>query len=1061
MVPRESVALVPDEDESFFCLIEEENVFKPVSGRPDFPAMEVATIAFWRESGAFEKLLEQNAGKPRFSFVDGPITANNPMGVHHAWGRTYKDVFQRYQAMLGHEERYQNGFDTQGLWVEVEVEKQLGLNSKREIEAYGIAEFARRCRERVNLYAAVQTAQSIRLGQWMRWDDSYYTFTDTNIEYIWHFLKTCQDKGWLYRGARSMPWCTRCGTSLAQHELIDSYRDVTHLSVTVQFPLRGRSNEAILLWTTTPWTLPANVAAAVHPELDYVAVRQGDWLYYLGKGTLGMLRGPYTVERTLKGSELVGLEYTGPFDDLPVQRHIVHRIVAWKDVSEEEGTGIVHIAPGCGAEDYELGKSEGLAVVVPIDDAGNYYDGFEWLSRRNTTEVAQPIAHDLGQRGRLYASADYTHRYPVCWRCSSELVFKLVDEWFISAKEIRPLMIEAARQVTWEPDWAGKRMEDWLNNMGDWCISRKRYWGLPLPFYICECGELTVVGSREELERLAVSGLDQLEELHRPWIDAVKIACPSCGKVASRVTEVGDCWLDAGIVPFSTLGYLTDRASWEKWFPADLVLEMREQIRLWFYSMLFMSVTLVGKAPYRRVFVHEKINDEFGRPMHKSAGNAIPFDEAADRMGADVMRWVFCAANPEANLNFGYSIADESRRRVLTLWNVYSFFVTYANLDRFDPASPRVPIGERPALDRWILSRLQELTKEINRALAGDTPADATRRFEVFWDDLSNWYLRRSRRRFWKSEADADKLAAYQTLYETLTQMATLLAPIVPFLAEELYQNLVRSTNRDAPVSVHLRPYPQVDSLLLDQQLLADVALLRDVVELGRAARNKAGLKVRQPLGELLVKLPDQKNRASVERLAGQIQDELNVKAVRFVDDLGDLVTYAVKGKPQLIGPKYQREAPKVLNALRNADAAAVARAVQAGRQFEVDGFTLDADEVDVSASDRPGLSVATDNRLAVAVTTTLTPDLVEEGQARELVHRIQTMRKSADFRIEDRISTYFEAPESVARVFERFAPYIMQETLSRELVPGSGPSDAYREEVKLDGAQVTLAVNR
>jgi isoleucyl-tRNA synthetase len=774
-----------------------------------------------------------------------------------------------------------------------------------------------------------------------------------------------------------------------------------------------------------------------------------------------MLRGPYTVERTLKGAELVGLEYTGPFDELPVQRPTAHRIVAWKDVSEAEGTGIVHIAPGCGAEDYELGKAEGLAVVVPIDEAGAYHDGFDWLSRRKTSEVGPLIAHDLSRRGLLYAEQDYTHRYPVCWRCQSELVFRLVDEWFITAREIRPLMIQAAREVTWEPDWAGKRMEDWLNNMGDWAISRKRYWGLPLPFYICACGELTVIGSRTELERLAVSGLDQLQELHRPWIDAVKIRCPKCGQIAERVPDVGDCWLDAGIVPFSTMGYLTDREYWEKWFPADLVLEMREQIRLWFYSMLFMSVTLVGRSPYNRVFIYEKVHDEFGRAMHKSAGNAIPFDEAADRMGADVMRWVYCGANPEANLNFGYSIADETRRRLLTLWNVYSFFVTYANLDHFDPKSEPIPVNQRPALDRWILARLQELTEQVNRALAGYTPNDAVRRFEEFWDDLSNWYLRRSRRRFWKSEADQDKLAAYQTLYTTLTQLTTLLAPMVPFLAEELYQNLVRSADPSAPASVHLLWYPQVDAALLDRRLLRDVALLREVVELGRAARNKAALKVRQPLAELLVKLPDPAERPALERLASQIQDELNVKAIRFADDLGDLVTYSVKGKPQLLGPKYQRDAPKVLAALRSANAVAVARAVQAGLSAAVDGFNLLPEEVDVVVADREGLSVASDNQLAVAVTTALTPELVAEGQARELVHRIQTMRKSADFRIEDRITTFYEAPLAVVDVFERFAPYIKQETLSVDLVPGPGPSDAYRESVNLDGHEVQLAVRR
>src|SRR5579883_3040365 len=1036
-------------------------MFKPVTTRPDFIAMEHRILDLWRETRAFDLLVQQNAGHERFSFLDGPITANNPMGVHHAWGRTYKDVFQRYQAMLGKEQRFQNGFDCQGLWVEVEVEKELGLNSKREIEAYGLAQFADRCRERVCTYAGVQTEQSIRLGQWMDWEHSYYTMTDQNIEYIWHFLKTCHERGWLYRGARSMPWCTRCGTSLSQHELIDSYREMTHLSVTIKLPLIGHPGEFILVWTTTPWTLPANTAAAVHPDLEYVAVRQNGEIYYLGKNTLGMLRGPYTIERTLKGSELIGLTYVAPYAQLPVQRGVSHRIIGWKDVSETEGTGIVHIAPGCGAEDYELSKTEDIAVIVPIDEAGNYFDGFDWLSRRNVSEVAEPIVNDLAQRGLLYAAAEYTHRYPVCWRCQSELVFKLVDEWFISAQEIRPQHIAAARTVEWIPDWAGKRMEDWLNNMGDWCISRKRYWGLPLPFYICQCGEMTVVGSLDELKQLAVTGLDQLAELHRPWIDAVQIRCPKCGSVASRVPDVGDCWLDAGIVPFSTLGYLTDRQYWEKWFPADLVLEMREQIRLWFYSMLFMSVTLVGKAPYKRVFVYEKVYDEFGRPMHKSAGNAISFSEAVDRMGADVMRWIYCGQNPESNLNFGYGLADETRRKLLTLWNVYSFFVTYANIDQFDPTKVNVPVDMRTALDRWILARLQEVTASANQAIGGYTPIEAIRRFEEFFDDLSNWYLRRSRRRFWKSEADLDKSAAYLTLYETLIQLSKLLAPVVPFLSEELYQNLVRSVDANAPVSVHLSRYPQAQEALLDEALLAEMALLREVVELGRAARNKAGLKVRQPLAELLVKLPDSADQAAVARLVGQIQDELNVKNVRFVDNLGDLVTYSVKGKPQLLGPKYHRNAPKVMEALRNANAAQIARQVQAGQNVTVDGYTLAPEEVDVSVSDRPGLSIATDVNVAVAVTTTLTPELVQEGLARELVHRIQTMRKAADFQIEDRITTYYEAPPAIKDVFDNFGGYIKQETLSRQLCPGPGPADAYRESLSLDGHRVELAVSR
>ena len=1060
-------------------------MYRPVSSRPDFPAMELDVLKLWRETKAFDKLVARNRGHQPWSFIDGPITANNPMGVHHAWGRTYKDLYQRYHAMQGFDERYQNGFDCQGLWVEVEVEKELGLNSKRDIEGYGLANFSRKCRERVLKYSGVQTEQSIRLGQWMDWDHSYYTMTDQNIESIWQFLKRCQEKGWLYRGARSMPWCTRCGTSLSQHELIDSYRDMTHTSVYVRLPVVGREREYLLVWTTTPWTLAANVAAAVHPDLDYAVVRQRGDTYYLSQGALRAIRGEHEIVGTLKGRELVGWQYVGPFDYLPAVSALTppaaplshsagegpgvradvpgprHRVVPWSEVSEEEGTGIVHIAPGCGAEDYELSKVEGLPVIAPIDENGNYYDGSGWLSGRNALEVAQPIVTDLEKRGLLYAVEDYSHRYPVCWRCATELVFRLVDEWFISAQGIRQPMIDAARTVEWVPEYAGKRMEDWLNNMGDWCISRKRFWGLPLPFYICpKCDELTVVSSKRELESLAVSGLEQLTELHRPWIDAVKIRCPKCGEVVSRITEVGDCWLDAGIVPYSTLDYFGDRAYWAKWFPAELVIEMREQIRLWFYSMLFMSVTLTNQAPYKRVFVYEKLMDEYGRPMHKSAGNAIWFDEAVEKMGADVMRWIYCGQSPTTNLNFGYGLADETRRKLLTLWNVYSFWVTYAEIDRFDPTKHSIPVAERSHLDRWIISKLNVLVGRVRESLDALDAAAAIRAAEAFFEDLSNWYVRRSRRRFWKSGEDADKVAAYLTLYEVLVTTAKLLAPVIPFMTEEMYQNLVRSVDASAPESVHHAEYPVASPALIDEALLADVDLVQKVVNLGRSARMKANLKVRQPLGELVVKLARPEERPALERLAPQVLDELNVKSLSFAGGLAELVTYTVRPRTPILGPKYGRELPKIVAALKSADQAAVARKVEAGEPVELDGFTLLPEELEVLVTDRPGYSVATEAGYAVGVSTTLTPELVEEGLARELVHRIQTMRKAADFRIEEQIVTYYQGDPELARVLNRFAPYIKQETLSRELRPGTTAS-GYAETIKVDGRTITLAVSR
>ena len=668
--------------------------FKSLPAVPDHAALEREILAWWDDEGVFDRLREQNRGGERWSFIDGPITANNPMGVHHAWGRTLKDVFQRYKALRGFDQRYQNGFDCQGLWVEVEVEKALGLNSKREIEEYGIAEFAARCRERVAEFAEVITDQDRRLGRWMDWDNDYYTFSDTNIEYIWRFLKTVHERGWLYKGHRSTQWCPRCGTSLSQHEQAgeENYQELEHPSLFVRFPLKSREGESLVVWTTTPWTLPANVAAAVKPDAEY-GLRDGLW-------RLAVTGEDY--EHLARGEELVGLEYEGPFDDLPAAVK-EHRVIPWDEVSLTEGTGIVHIAPGAGTEDFELGRIHDLPVIVPIDESGRMLPGFGLLEGLSTGEVEDVVIEDLRERELLVEAGRITHRYPICWRCKTPLLFRVVDDWFISSEPARQELLDANATVEWTPAFYSKRMDDWLRNMGDWNISRKRYFGLPLPFYPCgDCGLLNVVGSRAELEERATAGLDQLQELHRPWIDEVPITCEGCGKEVRRIPEVGDAWLDAGIVPFSTLGWenpewvehgyasgasqglsgadLPDQSYWEQWFPADWISESREQIRLWFYSMLFMSVTLEGRAPYERVLAYERVRDETGREMHKSTGNAIEANEAIERMGADVMRWMYSEQVPSQNLNFGYGPAHEIKRRLLTLWNSVKFFVDYANV---------------------------------------------------------------------------------------------------------------------------------------------------------------------------------------------------------------------------------------------------------------------------------------------------------------------------------------------------------------------------------------------
>ncbi|MBA2448296.1 MAG: isoleucine--tRNA ligase [Chloroflexi bacterium] len=890
----------------------------------------------------------------------------------------------------------------------------------------------------------------------MDWGDSYYTHTDDNIEHIWHFLKACHERGWLYRGARSMPWCIRCGTGLSQHELVgtDSYRDLTHTSVYLALPIANRENEHFLVWTTTPWTLAANVALAVHPDREYARIRQDGRVYYLSPRTTAFLKGAFVELGRVRGSELVGLGYRGPFDEIPAQRGVEHRVIPWDEVGEEEGTGIVHIAPGAGAEDYELSKIHNLAVVAPLTESGDYLPDFGELAGRNVRETNPAIMASLQAKGVLYRPLEYTHRYPTCWRCGEELVFRLADEWFIAADEIRPRMKAASESVTWVPPSAGKRMDDWLSNMGDWNISRKRYWGLPLPFYPCPCGKLTVIGTLAELKERAVAGLEGLKELHRPWIDDVKIRCDGCGETVSRISEVGDAWLDAGIVPFSTLQYLSDEGNWQSWYPADFITEMREQIRLWFYSMLFMSVTLKDQAPYRSVLAFEKLMDEHGKPMHKSLGNAIWFDEAAEKMGADAMRWLYCGQNVQSNLNFGYGPAEDVKRKLLVLWNIYSFFVTYARIDRFDPAADRIPAIERTVLDRWILSRLQSLVGTVRQGLDRIDAAGPTRAVERFVDDLSTWYVRRSRRRFWKAAEDLDKRAAQHTLYEVLTTLTRLVAPFLPFLSEAMYQNLVRSVDGAAPESVHHTRFPEANESLIDRELERQVELARRLVGLGRAAREQAGLKVRQPLALARVAAPADAPTLPAE-LHEEIARELNVERLELGGDLADVVQRVVRPKPAQLGPRLGPRFPGVLAALREGRFV-----VRDDGSVEVVGERLAAEEVQVTSQARSGFAAFEADGYTLVLDTTLTPELVSAGRAREVVHRIQTMRKDAGFEVQDRIVTVYEAGDTLAPVFRDHADYIRQETLSVALRP-------HPEQVghvwsgDLDGEPLQLSVAR
>ncbi|HEY4694944.1 MAG TPA: isoleucine--tRNA ligase [Candidatus Nanoarchaeia archaeon] len=872
-------------------------MFKEVSPKTDFPALEREILDYWNKNQILKKYLAKNKNsKEKFSFIDGPITANNPMGVHHAWGRTYKDLWQRFNNMLGKRQRFQNGFDEQGLWVEVEVEKELALKTKKDIENLvagdvfaSIAEFVNLCKERVKKYSQVQTQQSRRLGYFMDWANSYHTSSDENNYAIWHYLKTVNDKGWLYKGRDTVAWCPRCGTAISQHEILtEEYQEVVHKAVFFKLLLRGGKfkGNSLLVWTTTPWTVLGNVAVAVNPKEDYALTKEKLVVMKKRLKALGL-----KATKSFKGRDLLKATYQGPFDHLAAVKKALgaekHTVIDGADlVTQEEGTGIVHIAPSAGEEDFKLSKEFNLPVIELIDEEANYLLGFGEFSGQNAKKHPELILDYLQEQENgkfFFRDENYKHRYPTCWRCKTELVWRLVDEWYIAmdrkdpevGKTYRQLMKEAIKKVNWLPKWGYERELDWLENMHDWLISKKRYWGLALPIWEClHCGNFEVIGSRDELEKKAVSGFDTFrgKSPHRPWVDQVKIKCSKCSAVSSRIADVGNPWLDAGIVPFSTLKYFDDKTYWQEWFPADFITEsFPGQFKNWFYSLIAMSVALEEVAPFKTLLGHGQVRDEKGEEMHKSKGNAIWFDSAAEKMGVDVMRWLYLRTNPENNVNFGYHVADEVRRFFhLRLWNVYVFLVNYARIEGWKPEE--VGFFPKYTLDKWILSRLTSCAENIKTALEEYDASRAASLAESFVvDDLSNWYVRRIRNRIGPTVKEGkDKSDAYQTLWVVVTTVSKILAPFIPFTTESIYRNL---TDR---LSVHLEDWPQ-SPYLIDNDLEEEMTLAMGIASKMHSARKLENIKVRQPLQS--ASYGGQELSKEVEFL---LAEEVNVKEIIF-----------------------------------------------------------------------------------------------------------------------------------------------------------------------------------
>ena len=1041
--------------------------FREVSGRYNGPVLEQEVLEFWREHDVFRQTLEGSRGRPRFSFNEGPPTANGKPGIHHVLARTFKDAFPRYKTMRGYYAPRKAGWDTHGLPVEHEVEKELGIFDKKEIEEkIGIAEFTRRCRESVMRYIGDWEEMTERMGFWVNLDEAYYTLDNTYIESVWHLLKVIWDKGLIYRGYKVVPYDPRIGATLSSHELALGYREVDDPSIYVRFPLAGASDTSFLVWTTTPWTLPANLSLVVHPEVDYAfADLAGETLILAEALRETVLAGhAHTVPRVVKGEELLGLQYARPFDFLPVHSESAFRVLPGTFVSTEDGTGIVHAAPAYGVDDLALGQSYNLPVVHAVGKDGHFLPEVTPVAGMFFKDADKPLIRILKERGLIFRAETRRHNYPFGWRTGDPIIYYAKNAWYIRTSEYKDRMVALNKTINWVPETIRDgRFGNWLENNIDWALSRERFWGTPLPVWVDDERNYLCVGSVSELEELCGRGLEDLD-LHRPAVD--DITFEKDGKTWRRVPEVIDCWFDSGAMSYAQWHYpFENREEFADHFPADYICEAIDQTRGWFYTLHAIAALVSDEVAYRNCICLSHIVDKDGKKMSKSVGNIVDPYDVFDSVGADALRWYFMArVSPDIQKRISVDIvADVASSFINTFWNTYSFFVLYARLDTID-FEGSCKIEERPEIDRWALALLNSTVRTCTAALDAYDAKTAGEAIESFVDQLSNWYVRRNRRRFWKSTDPEDKRSAYLTLYECLDVVHRLMAPFVPFLAEHVHQNLVRGIRSDAPLSVHMTKWPEADPARDNDSLLQDIGVVQKVVGLARAARGLSGLRTRQPLSRLLVRAPDDAAAKALEEHKDQILEELNVKAIEFIARDAGLVSYRIKPNLPRIGRKYGKMIPAIAKALQNADGSEIAGAVARGESFRVkveDGETvLSPEDVLIETGSAAGYACAEDSGYLTALDTTLDEDLLREGIARELIRTVQDARKLAGLDVSDRIVLGVSGSSAVDEALERFRDYLMSETLAVDWVVGQ--SDAIvRDQRTLDEHEWTIEISK